>query len=111
VTEPVGKKFDGGKAPVKRGFLDYFPRAIFAVANISKYGSEKYKAKYEDKNWLHVEGAEGRYGDAQGRHEILPAIEGLYDLESGHLHAAHEAWNALARLEMLLLKGTPEKNK
>jgi len=41
------------------------------------------------------------YGDALARH-IMNESQGLYDEESGMLHAGHAAWNALARLEKLL---------
>ncbi len=106
---PVGQKFDGGKPPVHQGFEAYFPNAILAVASISQYGANKYKVSYEDKNWKRVEGAEGRYKDAKGRHQLYPSVltEGMYDNESHLLHAAHEAWNAMAVLQLLLEKGTP----
>jgi hypothetical protein len=42
------------------------------------------------------------YADAMARHQVDEARGGLYDAESGMLHAGHAAWNALARLEKLL---------
>lgn len=97
-----GKKLDTGKAPLLRGCLAYFPAALAAVAKISEYGANKYNLSYEDKNWERVENGFGRYTDADARHLVSEHIDGLYDPESHLLHAAHHAWNALARLEMLL---------
>lgn len=102
-----GRKYDSDKAPVVQGCFNYFPRALKAVAEISKYGANKYETKYEEKNWEKVEDGFNRYTDATGRHLIDEAIDGLYDKESKILHAAHNAWNALARLEILLKNGTP----
>lgn len=105
---PVGRKFDTGKAPVFQGFESYFPLAIIAVANVSKYGAEKYSVAYSDKNWKRVDSADARYKDGEGRHKLLPeTTEGLYDAESHLLHAAHKAWNSMATLQLLLEAGTP----
>lgn len=93
-----GKKFDTGKSPVRRGVLEYFPRAILEVGNCSAFGAEKYD--WDD--WGHVEDAVNRYGDAEIRHICEAAISGETDKDSGLLHATHEAWNALAVLEMKL---------
>lgn len=98
----LGSKYDGGKSPIARGVIAYFPRALHAVGMISKYGAEKYNVPYEDKNWERVENAQGRYRDALGRHLLYEEIDGPTDPESKQLHAAHAAWNALAYLEMVL---------
>lgn len=100
-----GKKFDAGKAPLTQGCLHYFPRALLAVATVSGYGAKKYAVPYSDKNWMRLADAFNRYGDGDSRHLIFEAIDGLYDPESKLLHAAHHAWNALARLELLLNTG------
>lgn len=108
--EKVGKKDDADKMPIVSGLFNYFPRALLAVANQSKYGAKKYEVDYEDSNWDKVEDAERRYNDARGRHIVDQAIDGLYDVGekgSGNLHAAAVAWNALAYLELLLRHGTP----
>lgn len=99
-----GKKYDQDKAPVVQGNFNYFPNALIAVALISKYGAEKYNVPYSDRNFAKVDNAVNRYLDAQGRHTLGEAIDGFWDPESEFLHAAHTAWNALARLEMLLTK-------
>lgn len=104
--EPVGKKYDAGKSPVVRGCLHYFPDALRAVAWVSAYGAKKYKVPFEEKNWQLIDDAKGRFMDADGRH-LLEEADHPYDPESGLLHAAHHAWNALARLQLMLAEGIP----
>ena len=94
----AGSKLDAGKSPVRRGLLEYFPRACLAVANISEFGAKKYTWG----GWQTVPNGVDRYGDAEVRHICKAAIEGETDKESNLLHAAHEAWGALARLELIL---------
>ncbi|MDY0087109.1 MAG: DUF5664 domain-containing protein [Coriobacteriia bacterium] len=108
-----GKKFDTGKAPIVSGCLHYFPKALLAVAAVSDYGAKKYDVSFEDKNWSRLHNAEKRYGDGLGRHVALEGLElwdtGNFDPTgakgSDLLHAAHAAWNALAKLELLLDRG------
>ena len=83
-----------------RGVFKYFPKALQAVADISAMGAKKYSwggwkdsATFAD---VH------RFEDALGRHLLNEHVEGWYDHESNLLHAAHAAWNALAKLELLL---------
>jgi len=97
-THAPGLKFDAGKPPVVRGVLQYFPRALEAVAEISAAGAEKYTWN----GWQSVPDGVVRYGDAMGRHILGEATDGPIDPESGLLHAAQVAWNALARLELML---------
>jgi hypothetical protein len=94
----LGSKLDAGKSPVRRGLLEYFPRACLAVAEVSAFGASKYAWN----GWESVPDGVQRYGDAQQRHVVKAMIEGTIDSDSGLLHAAHEAWNALARLELML---------
>ena len=96
-----GKKFDQGKAPLFQGCLQYFPRALMCVANVSAYGAKKYDVPFSDKNWSRLDDAFNRYTDGLARHLTLEGVSERDD-ESGLLHAAHAAWNALARLELLL---------
>ncbi len=100
-----GKKFDAGKSPVVQGCLHYFPAALLAVGKVSEYGANKYDVSYSDKNWGRLHDAFNRYTDGLGRHLLLEGQD-LWDDESNLLHAAHAAWNALARLELLLQDGT-----
>lgn len=96
----LGSKLDAGKSPLFRGALDYFPRALQAVAEVSAYGANKYAWK----GWESVPDGYNRYSDALGRHLVKESYEGLYDYtDSDLLHAAQVAWNALARLERLYM--------
>lgn len=91
-------KYDGGKAPVFRGLLDYFPRAVESVAAVSAFGASKYAWK----GWEGVPDGYNRYSDALVRHLTYEGKGEVLDPDSGLLHASHAAWNALARLELLL---------
>lgn len=101
-----GAKLDEGKAPIWQGVIAYFPRAVTEVARLSAYGANKYSWK----GWETVPNGVNRYADALGRHATKEAIEGQYDLEIRNdptypaevLHATQVAWNALARLELIL---------
>lgn len=106
-----GKKYDQDKAPLVQGCLHYFPRALLAVAMISKHGAEKYNVPFSDQNWRKVTDGIKRYTDADGRHLLGDAIDGPYDPDSDYLHAAHHAWDALARLEKMLETGIPLKKE
>lgn len=91
-------KYDGGKPALYRGLVDYFPRAITAVAEISTFGASKYAWK----GWEGVEDGVARYSDAMVRHLTKEAQGEVLDSDSGLRHAAHAAWGALARLELML---------
>lgn len=91
-------KYDGGKPCVFRGAVQYFPRAINAVAEISTFGAKKYAWK----GWENVEDGIARYSDAMARHMLKEAQGEEIDPDSGLLHSAHLAWGALARLELIL---------
>lgn len=105
MAEQKSKKYDGGKSPVVQGCFHYFPRALKAIADVSAYGSAKYNVSLEEKNWAGL--AVPRLTDADGRHLLDEAIDGPYDPESELLHAAHHAWEAVARLEPMLAAGVP----
>ena len=108
-TNPEVIKHDSGKSPVFRGVFKYFPKALKAVADISAMGAKKYSwggwkdsATFAD---VH------RFEDALGRHLLNEHVEGWYDPESNLLHAAHAAWNALAKLELLKEKEETQGEK
>lgn len=97
-----GAKLDAGKPPILRGAIQYFPRALSAVADVSAFGA----AKYTWKGWESVPDGINRYGDALARHLLADGI----DPQSNLSHAAHAAWNALARLELLLRAEEGKRN-
>lgn len=99
VAGQPGAKVDAGKVRPSL-ILNDMPRAMLAVAEIATYGADKYD-KYGEGGWLEVEGGVARYTDAMDRHRIKEGIES-HDPDSEMLHAAHLAWNALARLELML---------
>jgi len=96
-----GAKLDAGKSPILRGAVQYFPRALGAVSDISQHGATKYTWK----GWQSVPDGVDRYGDALMRHLAGEEIDGPVDPETGLSHAAQVAWNALARLELMLRDG------
>lgn len=89
-----GAKLDAHKPRTGLVLLD-FSHALTEVAHVGTFGA----TKYTDHGWLSVPNGRERYTDALFRH--LLANE-PYDPDSGLLHAAHAAWNALARLELQL---------
>lgn len=91
-----GAKLDAGKEPM-RLVLHAMPRALLAVGEVAGYGA----GKYSENGWLHVPHGIARYTDAMLRHALHEGME-LRDPESGLRHAAQVAWNALARLELML---------
>jgi hypothetical protein len=91
-------KYDGGKPCVWRGVVSYFPRALKAVAEISTFGAKKYAWN----GWEDVDEGIERYSDAMARHFLYEAMGEEKDPDSGLSHAAHAAWGALARLELIL---------
>lgn len=102
-THTGGTKFDGAKSPIFRGFISRFPLAMSAVAQVSEYGYRKYGAW---DGWQHVPDGIARYTDALHRHQGMEVFEGPYDVgDSGLAHAAQVAWNAMARLELMMLAG------
>lgn len=93
----AGAKADAGK--LRAGLVfGGFSRALAAVAQVGTFGANKYTAN----GWLTVPNGLERYEDAGERHR-LERRQGIErDTESQLLHRAHEAWNALATLELEL---------
>lgn len=92
-----GAKLDAGK--VEMGLiLNGMPRALLQVARVGTYGASKYTRD----GWLSVPDGPRRYTDAMYRHLNAEARGELHDADTQLEHAAHAAWNALARLELLL---------
>lgn len=92
-----GAKLDSGK-PDAGLVLESFPNALMAVAEVATFGANKYTRG----GWKEVPGGLLRYKAAEMRHKLYREMGEEYDKESGFLHRAHEAWNALAQLEYVL---------
>ena len=91
-----GVKLDQGKIRPNL-ILGDFSRALREVCRVGSFGAEKYVPH----GWVSVPNGVERYTDAMLRHWMDEHIEEL-DGESQLLHAAHCAWNALARLDLVL---------
>lgn len=92
-----GAKLDGGK--LRPGLvLDGFAWALKAVVKVGTDGANKYT----DNGWREVDSGFARYGEAKARHALAWACGEQRDKDTQSLHLAHEAWNALARLELYL---------
>lgn len=91
-----GAKLDAGKPRVGLMFKG-FARALLRVAEVTTYGANKYTPD----GWQSVQDGEARYLDAQCRHMLKGFIEEC-DKDTDIEHMAHDAWNALARLELAL---------
>lgn len=94
-----GAKMDHGKTRLGL-VLDDFADALEHVGRVGTMGAEKYSAH----GFLSVPNAQERYNDAMLRHHFQFAAGEDFDSESGLLHLAHQAWNALAVLELELAK-------
>lgn len=90
-----GAKNDAGKPDAS--LLLMFGHALKEVAAVGTFGARKYTRG----GWQSVSGGKERYTAALLRHLFIEHYETV-DADSGLLHAAHGAWNALARLELML---------
>lgn len=92
-----GAKLDAGKVEFDLIQVD-MARALRQVARVATYGAKKYSRG----GWLEVPEGRRRYTNALYRHLNAEATGELHDPDTQLEHAAHTAWNALARLELLL---------
>lgn len=79
--------------PVARGFLDYFPAAMAAVAQLSRAGNDKHNPG-EDMH--HARSKSGDHADCIMRHLME---RGTIDPEDNIRHSAKVAWRAMALLQ------------
>lgn len=92
-----GAKVDAGKIRMHL-ITGGMARGITEVAKVGTFGA----AKYSDNGWIAVPDGFRRYEDAQQRHAAKRHIGEIVDADSGLLHLAHEAWNALAKLDLYI---------
>lgn len=92
-----GAKLDAGKNRLGLVLLG-FSSSLAEVGRVGTYGA----GKYSDNGWMQVDNGEARYTDAMFRHLVAEQVDGKFDVDTGLLHAAHAAWNALARLDFML---------
>ena len=94
-----GAKLDAGKVRMEL-VIAGFARALLEVGKVATHGA----AKYTPNGWRAVPDGQSRYTDAMYRHLLAEHTGQVNDPDSQLLHAAHTAWNALARLELLLVQ-------
>lgn len=94
---PVGLKHDQGKIDLT--YLEDFELALDAICEVAEFGN-KVKG-YDRSSWLLVPEGFRRYTAAMLRHWKGEKRQPLDDESKLH-HAKHVAWNALARLEIML---------
>ena len=92
-----GAKLDSGKVQPAL-IIEGMARALWAVSEIATFGA----TKYTEGGWVEVPEGEKRYANAQYRHILKKAMGETIDPDSEKLHLAHEAWNALAKLDLYL---------
>jgi hypothetical protein len=90
-----GAKLDAGKPDLS--LLLSLNKALHAVGEVMTFGAKKYTRG----GWLSVPDGINRYTAADLRH-IFQEGQEAYDSESGLLHAAHHACDALFRLELII---------
>lgn len=93
--------FEGVKHDQEKPRMDLLPMdALVEVAKVLTFGAKKYG----DHNW--EKGiAVHRLRAAQLRHDAAVEMGELYDSESGLIHTAHKACDALMELAMRLRHG------
>jgi len=107
----TGAKLDAGK-PRLGLVLGGFTRALTEVGKVGTKGA----AKYTDFGFLEVPNGIDRYTDAMQRHWLTEYIEEydmgtIEDPGTEELHAACVAWNALARLELIMIEKEKKKKE
>lgn len=95
----AGSKLDAGKVRPAL-VLGGFARALLEVSKVGTYGA----VKYTENGWMEVPNGEARYDDAKLRHWLKEKAGEASDPDTELVHAAHEAWNALARLDLMIRK-------
>jgi hypothetical protein len=86
------------ETPLYSGLLQYFPRALAAVARVSHKGNVKHNGAGTPIRWSREKSAD--HEDCVVRHMVTP-----YNVDTdGELHIVHAAWRTLAAAEIALEK-------
>ena len=101
-----GAKLDAGKVRPSL-VLGGFARALWEVSKVGTYGA----TKYTDNGWMEVADGDKRYDDAKMRHWLKEKMGEKCDKDTNLTHLAHEAWNALARLDLYIRETENEQRK
>jgi len=100
-TSERTRRKTGCRQAKAKPILSDMARALCAVIDVATFGADKYS----DRGWLKVENGKARYRDAADRHRLAIAMGETHDAQSKLLHKAHEAWNVLAELDLMLREG------
>lgn len=107
IARPILEERKVGKVQMDL-FDSGFPNAVMEVAKVMTWASEN--KGYKPHDWVNLPDAETSFPSAASRHRVkslIQKVEGLpvskrVDEESALLHKAHEAFNILAELELML---------
>lgn len=98
-----GIKYDKDKPRLAEMVID-FSTPLLELCKVWEFGADKYSKS----NWKLVDNGKDRYTNAMLRH-LVAEEDNHVDSESGLPHAAHIAFNALARLYFIIGKSTTTK--
>ena len=98
-SEPL--KYNDGK-PFVELVLGDFAAALLEVAKVGTMGAKKYSPHGWKENDTPLEDKIVQIDDAKGRHRLAYQMGEECCPESELLHRAHEAWNALAALTLIV---------
>lgn len=106
-TDPhtPGAKLDAGKILADLVIGD-FAYALEEVAKVGTHGAQKYT----EHGWISVPEGIKRYSNAAKRHYLKRKQGETHDPDSGLPHLAHEAWNVLAVLELMVRENHANQN-
>jgi hypothetical protein len=107
IARPILEERKVGKVQMDL-FDSGFPNAVMEVAKVMTWAAEN--KGYKPHDWVNLPDAETSFPSAASRHRVkslIQKVEGLpagerVDEESAILHKAHEAFNILAELELML---------
>jgi hypothetical protein len=107
IARPVLEERKLGKVQMEL-FDEGFPNAVMEVAKVMTWASEN--KGYKPHDWVNLPDAENSFPAAASRHRVKGLIQKVsgfsvserVDEESAILHKAHEAFNVLAELELML---------
>lgn len=107
IARPILEERKIGKVQMDL-FDQGFPNAVFEVAKVMTWAAEN--KGYKPHDWVNLPDAESSFPAAASRHRVKGLIQKVsgvavsdrVDEESAILHKAHEAFNVLAELELMV---------
>lgn len=107
IARPILEERKVGKVQMDL-FDQGFPNAVFEVAKVMSWAAEN--KGYKPHDWVNLPDAESSFPAAASRHRVKGLIQKVsgvavsdrVDEESAILHKAHEAFNVLAELELMV---------